>query len=150
MRKIFVLLIVSALAAALTASASAVFIPDNEVCENRDGRQLIIKTFTLAPGDDPEEIIGGPFDREGYSYSFISIVKEEKRYESRIPYSETVTVETASKDLSEILSLLDSTIMYDDGEYKGTLALDHTTINTEASGYSTRMTASPSRARHSP
>ena len=135
MRKTLVFLI---LAATLTASVSAAYIPDSEVCENRDGRQLIIKTFALAPDDDPQALVEEPFGREGYNYSFISIVKEEKPFASKKTHSEIVTVETATDDLSEILSALDATLPYDDGEYSGTLALDHTTIQTEASGYSTK------------
>lgn len=50
---------------------------------------------------------------------------------------ETVTVETSKKDLSVILAELAPTIPYDDGAYTGELALDHTTITTEAAGYTT-------------
>ena len=135
MRRIISALIV---AAALTISAAAAFIPDSEVCENRDGRQLIVKTYALSPMDNPDALLQDPFDREGYSYTFSSIVKEEKPFENRKTHSETVTVETAKDDLSAILGLLDKTIQYDDGEFAGALSLDHTSLRTEATGYSTK------------
>ena len=48
------------------------------------------------------------------------------------------TVETAKKDLTAVLAELAPTIPYDDGEYTGELVLDHTTIKTEAAGYTTQ------------
>lgn len=119
-------------------NASALYIPDSEVCENRDGRQLIVKTFSLSLTDDPDLLIEEPFEREGYRYSYISIVKDEQTYERRKIHTETVTIETDSKDLAEILKILSAAQSYDDGEYSGVLALDHTTLQTEASGYSAR------------
>lgn len=135
MRRILAFLTI---AAALSIGASAAFIPDSEVCENRDGRQLIIKEFSLPPADNPEQLIEEPFEREGFAYAYSSIVKEEKPFESRMERSETLTVETESDDLSEILAVLDRTIDYNDGAYSGTLRLDHTTLRTEATGYSTK------------
>jgi hypothetical protein len=133
MRKLVIIMLMACI---LTISAAAAYIPDNEVCENRDGRQLIIKTFTLAPWDDPEPLIEDTFEREGYLYSHISIVKEEKPYEHRKLQSETVTIETASKDFSIILAEFETTIAFDDGVYSGVLTLDHTSLETEATGYS--------------
>lgn len=51
----------------LTVTASAAYVPENVVSENRDGRQLIIKTYTLPPDADPDELIEEPFELEGYS-----------------------------------------------------------------------------------
>ena len=41
----------------LTVSASAAYIPEDVITENRDGRQLIIKTFQLGPTDDPTALV---------------------------------------------------------------------------------------------
>ena len=37
----------------LSVTASAAYVPEDMVSENRDGRQLIIKTYTLPPDADP-------------------------------------------------------------------------------------------------
>lgn len=50
-------------------------------------------------------------------------------------------METARNDLTEILELLAPTIEYDDGEYRGELSLDHTSLRTEAAGYETRRSS---------
>ena len=55
----------------------------------------------------------------------------------RQSHTETVTVETAKKNLDVILEQLAPTMEYDDGTWAGTLALDHTSINTQAAGYTT-------------
>ena len=135
MRRIMILTL---LACALAVTAAAAFIPDNEVSENRNGQQLIIRTYTLSPDDDPAPLTNAAFEREGYAYSCLSIVKEEKPYERRKHHSETVTVETRSGDLAVILGELDATLLFTDGEYSGALAMDHTSLRTEATGYSSR------------
>ena len=53
-------------------------------------------------------------------------------------HTETITLETDTDDLAKILDQLKPTIEYDDGVFCGTLALDHTSIHTEASGYATK------------
>ncbi len=53
-------------------------------------------------------------------------------------HTETVTLETDTKDLGTILAQLDTTLDYDDGVYSGVLTLDHTAIRTEAAGYTSQ------------
>ena len=135
MKKILLFILIAGL---LTGSAAAASVPDDVVIENRNGRQLIVKTYTLLPGDNPDALLEEPFEKEGFSYVFDSIVKQETPYELKKAYSETVTVETDTDDLAAILETLAPTIPYDDGEYTGTLALDHKSLQTEATGYSTK------------
>ena len=47
-------------------------------------------------------------------------------------------METDKNDLALILQQLKPTVEFDDGTFKGTLALDHTSLNTEASGYAAK------------
>ena len=131
-------LICFCLAVALTANAFALEVPSETVVQNLNGSQQVIKTYTLSPEDDPQELIEDPFVLEGYLYTFADIVKTENQVEDAKQQSETVTVETAKDDLDVILEQLPPTIDYDDGQYSGTLALDHTSIRTEAIGYTTR------------
>ena len=46
MKKVAILL---ALFCMLTVTASAAYIPEDVISENRDGRQLIVKTYMLPP-----------------------------------------------------------------------------------------------------
>ena len=135
MKKFFMCLL---LALTLTTSAAALEVPTNTVVQNLNGSQQLIKTYVLPPETDPQTLVEEPFEQEGYLYTFAEIVKEENLISDASYHRETMTVDTGTNDLSKILEQLKPSIDYDDGVYKGTLALDHTSIRTEASGYETR------------
>lgn len=127
-----------ALALSLSTGALAAEVPDSIAVENLNGLQRMVKTYTLSPEEDPSALKEPSFDYEGYHYTWAYTTKEEETYQESKEVTQTVTVETSSKDLSAILEQLSPTIPYDDGEFTGELALDHTTLQTEAAGYTTR------------
>lgn len=122
---------------ALTASAFAAAVPVNLTVENLNGQQRMVKTYELAPGEDPEILKEPPFVYDGYYYTWAHTTKEENPFLETKTVEESVTVETAQKDLSVILEELDASIPYDDGAFQGKLVLDHNSIKTEAKGYAT-------------
>ena len=126
------------LAAALVTNACALEVPTDTTVQNLNGSQQLIKTYTLPPGGDPQQLIEEPFEQEGWRYTFADIVKEENQVSDRKYHTETVTLETGTKDLGKILEQLATTPDYDDGTYSGVLTLDHTAIRTEASGYTSQ------------
>lgn len=119
----------------MSVSAFALEVPTGTVVQNLNGSQQVIKTFTIPADQDPQSLIEQPFELEGYLYTFTNIVKKENAVEESRPHTEIITVETDKNDLALILQQLKPIVEYDDGVFRGTLALDHTTINTEASGY---------------
>lgn len=123
---------------ALSVNALALEVPTSTVVQNLNGSQQLVKTYVLPPDADPQGLIEEPFEQEGYLYTFADIVKEDNHISDASYHRETVTVETGSNDLSKILDQLEPSIDYDDGVYSGTLALDHTSIRTEVSGYERR------------
>ena len=125
------------LTAALTMSASALEVPTNTVVQNLNGSQQVVKTYTVSPEVDAKTLIEEPFQLEGFLYTYADIVKQDNRVAERQSHTETVTVETAKKNLDVILEQLAPTMEYDDGTWAGTLALDHTSISTQAAGYTT-------------
>ena len=136
--KKYVPLIALALTLSLSTSAFAMEVPTDTVVQNLNGSQQVIKTYTIDPGADPQELIEESFVLDGYLYTFADIVKEDNHVEDVKSHTETVTVETSKDDLDVILEQLAPVIEYDDGLYSGTLSLDHTSLHTEATGYSTR------------
>ena len=124
-----------ALALALSVSAFAMEVPTSTVVQNLNGVQQYIKTYTVSTDLDPQQLIEAPFEYEGCVYTFADITKHENDFQAQKEHTETITVETKKKDLSEILDVLNPTMEYDDGRYSGVLALDHTTIKTEPAGY---------------
>ena len=104
----------------LTSNAFALEVPTNTVVQNLNGSQQAIKTFTVSPEQDPAALIEEPFELEGYLYTFADIVKSENPVEEKRIHTEVITVETTN------------------GRFQGTLALDHTSLNTVAAGYATK------------
>ena len=135
-------LAVSGIALALTflcsGNAFAMEVPTDTTVQNLNNVQQCIKTYTVAPETDPQSLIEEPFEYEGYVYTFSTITKKEISYEDSQPHVETVTVKTQKDDLATVLETLPPTMAFDDGRYSGTLNLDHTTLKTEAAGYTTK------------
>lgn len=109
----------------LSVTASAAYVPEDMVSENRDGRQLIIKTYTLPPDADPGELIEEPFELEGYTYHHLETVKEEQAFKDAKAQTEVVTLETNTNDLAKILEQLAPTMEYSKDGFSGMLTLDH-------------------------
>ena len=126
------------LAFSLAASTFAAEVPESLVVENLNGQQRIVKTYVLPPDADPQVLKEPSFDYDGYTYTWAYTTKEEQTYLETKSVTETKTVETAKDELTDILAQLSPSISYDDGEYSGELALDHTTLSTAASGYTTK------------
>ncbi|WP_287826967.1 hypothetical protein [Oscillibacter sp.] len=126
------------LALSLMTTALASEVPVSLVVENLNGQQRIVKTYELPPGTDPETLKEPSFTYDGFTYTWAYTTKDEHTFLETKAVTETVTVETGKKDLNTVLEQLAPSIPYDDGEFSGELALDHTTITTEAAGYATK------------
>jgi len=126
------------LALAMMTGTMAAEVPESLVVENLNGQQRIVKTYELPPGTDPETLKEPSFEYDGFTYTWAYTTKEEHTFLETKDVTETVTVETDTKNLDRILEQLASTLPYDDGEFSGELALDHTTLSTEAAGYATK------------
>lgn len=98
----------------------------------------LFELLTVAPDTDPQSLIDDVFEYDGYTYTYSSMTKEEQSYSEKEHHTETVTADTEKSDLSVVLKALSPSIEYDDGEFRGTLYLDHSTISTVASGYTTK------------
>ena len=122
----------------LMTTAMAAEVPVSLVAENLNGQQRIVKTYELPPGTDPDTLKEPSFTYDGFTYTWAYTTKDEHTFLETKDVTETVTVETGKKDLNAVLEQLAPTIPYDDGEFSGELALDHTTISTEAAGYATK------------
>lgn len=122
----------------LGVSASAAsYVADDINYQNLNGQQQAIMVYTLLPDQKPEDLIEQDFEYDGYLYAYSGMTKQEQTFNEEKLHTETITVNTGSKDLKDILAELKPTIEFDDGTSQGILALDHETIKTEAAGYKT-------------
>ena len=124
----------------------------HETVEN--GVRWVIKTYELEPHEDPADIPRGSFERDagssgaGWLYSLIDITKKETAAaDVRANHTETVTLDTETKDMEAILRQLAPTMEFtsEDG-YTGVLTLDISSIAVETAGTkTTSYTASVTR-----
>jgi len=106
------------------------------VWESREGgRREIIKTYELNAWENPADIPRESFTREGWLYELTDITRKETASADAREHTETVTIDTETNELAEILQLLTPDIEYqaDDG-YTGELYLDITSIQVETAG----------------
>lgn len=127
-------------APASSAAPSAALYPV-EVLEYTAGdldELRISKTYELSPLDDPALIPTEDFERSGLRYTLLDIIKEDQTETDSKYYTETVTLDSDSKDMEKIMPLLAATCeaTTEDG-YTGVLTLDTASIQVEASGYGT-------------
>ena len=98
----------------------------------------IDKVYQLSRNDDPKDIPTGDFDRGGYHYTLLDVVKTDQSDTDAKDYSEVITLETDTKDMAVIIQQLELSIdvTTEDG-YTGTLMPDYPGITVEAKGYQT-------------
>ena len=110
-----------------------------EVLEYTEGDRAeprISKTYELSPMDDPALIPTGDFERSGCLYTLLDIVKEDQTETDSKYYTETVTLDSKSKDMGAVLALLPQTkeFITEDG-LSGVLTLKLDTVKVEVAGY---------------
>ncbi len=150
-RKIIPTLLALALTASLTPAAFAAAPPSpcypTSVTRSEDGAQ-IRKVYDLGPEEDPAGISRSDFEQEGFVYTLTDLLKQEAPEREERFHTETVTLDSKSKDMESVLALLPAQREFttEDG-LTGTLNLKLDTVNVEVSGYgSTTKAVSVSRS----
>lgn len=138
-RKIIPALLALALTAALAPAAFAAPPPSpcypTSVSRSEDGTQ-IRKVYDLGPGDDPAGISRSDFEQDGFRYTLTDLLKQEAPEREERFHTETVTLDSKSKDMESVLALLPAQKEFttEDG-LTGTLALKLDTVQVDAAGY---------------
>lgn len=98
----------------------------------------ISKVYQLSLADDPSGIPTEDFVRDGRRYYLLDLIKEDEVGVDTQDYTDTVTQDSDTNDLSQVLKQLEPhrEVTTEDG-YTGLLALDYTSVNVEAKGYKT-------------
>ena len=103
-----------------------------------NGVYRLEKVYYLTAKDDPATIPTADFEREGRTHTLLDLLKNDQTETDTREHIEVVTLESKTKDMAEILKMLEPKleVKTEDG-YEGVLSLDHTTIQVEAAGYGT-------------
>ena len=105
------------------------------VTRSEDGTE-IRKFYDLGPQEDPAGIPRSNFEQDGFHYTLTDLLKQElPEHESR-QHTETVSLESKSKDMESVLALLpqEKEFITEDG-LSGVLTLRLETVKVEVSGY---------------
>jgi hypothetical protein len=111
----------------------------SDVTESKAGDVWqIVKTYELAANENPADIPRADFERSGWRFSLTDIIRKETANAETRPHTETVTVNTDTKELEKILPLLSPTLEFtsEDG-FAGILTLDAASIKVETAGTKT-------------
>lgn len=141
MKKATTFLVAALMMGLLTAQAHAASFYPVSVEEYTYGpfdELRIDKVYELSRSDDPKDIPTGDFDRGGYHYVLLDVVKTDQSETDSKDYTEIVTLETDTKDMAVIIQQLELSldVTTEDG-YTGTLMPDYPDITVEAKGYQT-------------
>jgi len=98
------------------------------------GRREIVKKYELSNYEKPSDIPRESFVRDGWLYELADITKKENIKTEEKNHTETVKIDSATKDFDEILKLLTNTKTYKSGGFTGTLTLDMSSITVEQAG----------------
>jgi hypothetical protein len=107
-----------------------------EVREN--GSRQIVKIYELDAGESPNDIPRDGFERNGWQFSLTDIIRRETANAETREHTETITLNTDTKELEQILPLLSPTLEFTaDDEFVGVLTLDVASIKIEMAGTKT-------------
>lgn len=130
-----------ALAPSALAAEPAALSPSAQVCyptsvsRSEDGTE-IRKYYDLSPEDDPAGIPRSDFEQDGFRYTLIDLLKQELPENESRQHTETVSLQSKSKDMESVLALLpqEKEFITEDG-LSGVLTLRLDTVQVEVAGY---------------
>ena len=97
------------------------------------GVRLLVKTFLVPEGTDPQALVEESLTRRGITYQVSDILLRELEGDSQTkPVTKTVTTPAETDDTEELLALLAPTLAYSEDGYTGALSLDPSSISAKA------------------
>lgn len=97
------------------------------------GVRLLVKTFLVPEGTDPQALVEESLTRRGITYQVSDILLRELEGDVQTkPVTKTVTTPAETDDTEELLTLLSPILEYGEDGYAGTLSLDPSSISAKA------------------
>ena len=114
------------------------YYPSEVIAGEENGVPQLKKVYILGAGDDPANIDTADFERSGYTYTLLDLLKNDQTETDTKDHIEVLSLPSETKDMEKVLLLFTPTLeMTTEDGYTGTLTLDHTSITVEAAGYMT-------------
>ena len=97
------------------------------------GVRLLVKTFLVPEGTDPQALVEESLTRRGITYQVSDILLRELEGDAQTKLvTKTVTTPAETDDTEELLTLLSPILEYGEDGYAGTLSLDPSSISAKA------------------
>jgi len=97
--------------------------------ENHNGAPIIIKSFKVPAGHDPDSLIEEDFEEDGFIYSKKDVlISEAEKITDGKTVAEAISFATEDNEQASILAAISPIIDYSEGGYTGQLALDYASI----------------------
>ncbi len=127
------------LAFSAASPAMAMEIPISVTTAELNGQQILTEVYQAGQEIDPESLIKDDFTKGEFIYSYDNITKEETESIEKKNVTQTVEMQSNTKDLSKNIDLFAATIEYTDEDgFTGTLNFDPKSVTTEVNGYRTK------------
>ena len=123
--------------------------PISVVNEPMNGFNAIRRTYALPFDVNPAVISTDDFEMLGQQFTFAYVLQQPTSNEAAMEMRDTVTIETSSRELNDILPNLAQEIWYERDGFAGTLTLNIHSITTAAAG-TERRTVTATRQRTFP
>jgi len=123
--------------------------PISVVNEPMNGFNAVRRTYALPPDVNPAVISTADFMMFGQQFTFAYVLQQPTSNEAFMEIRETVTIDTRSRNLNDILPNLEQEIWFERDGFAGTLVLDIHSITSEVAGVS-RNTSTATRQRTFP
>lgn len=136
--RLFLAMVSTMLVFSSSVTAFAMEVPNSEVCQEVNGRQILTRVFSVSPDVDPSTLISADFEKDGFIYTFDSIIKTEQEFSDTKRVTQSYDFESDTKDLSMNIMKLPTSLRYEDEDgYVGQLYLEPRSVTTDATGYHT-------------
>ena len=133
------LTLLAVLATNMICPALAMEVPVSSTEVDINGQKMLTEVYETNRNLDPETLIKDDFQRNGFTYTFDTIVKEEAEAVETRDVTHNVEKKSKTDNLSENIKLFDSSIPYIDKDgFEGTIYLDVDSIKTTADGYTNK------------
>jgi len=111
--------------------------PISVINEIANGFNTVRKIYALPPDVNPTVISTENFHMFGQQFSFAYVIQHASSHENAREVRETVTIDTTSRNINDILPYLEQTIAFDRDGYTGILTLNLQSISSQAAGTTT-------------
>lgn len=118
---------------AFAAEAPVTVVPDSQIAQEINGKQVLTRVFRVKESVSPQTLIVDKLTVDGYNYTFASITQDVEGSTDEKTVQVKVQQVSQSESLADSIKLFDAELLYDEDGYTGSLHIDPKSIITVVS-----------------